>query len=503
VVTTSTGSATYTKGYEYTYFRGNNIEEVAQIGGWTGAVTAEGNYAYIQQGSTLTILNIMNPANPTFVGKIRLPDAILGIAVSGNLAYVADSDMGLVVVDISDRTNPSIRGYHDTPGKAVGVKVMGGYAYVLDAGVDGIPHSLRVYNVIEPTAVDFVSSVVLGAQPWDSCLALRSGKVFCYVARNGGMDVVEVTNPASPILRGHYNTSGVSYGIAIKGDYVYLGEENPESSFYVINIADPQNPSFCGKPSGGWWCWNGLTVSNDNRVYIAGAGKIKSFDVSNPSAPRIVQGGDVEQDIIGGQMVLRGSNIFSASGSYGMASISISDPDRPTKVGSFKSALGYLNGVHVFNGYAYAAYLNDGFRVIDVHDPTNPTFRGEYTGVRILGMSDHNGYLYAAGDGSKGIQCFDVSNPNAITLKAVSDVSLQYFGWGLAEKEGILYSAGSSTNEVPYPRGCMFLILLTHCLSSIRTAAIVQAISVPEKLRLVALLHVYLTGMRAAFSFLI
>ena len=53
-----------------------------------------------------------------------------GVAVSGNYAYVAVGDAGLLVIDVSDPANPRGVGGFDTPGFAQGVAVSGNYAYV-------------------------------------------------------------------------------------------------------------------------------------------------------------------------------------------------------------------------------------------------------------------------------------------------------------------------------------------------------------------------------------
>ena len=52
-----------------------NVEFVGHIGGPTFAVSVQGNYAHIGEGSALTILDITNPAAPAVVGKADpLPD---------------------------------------------------------------------------------------------------------------------------------------------------------------------------------------------------------------------------------------------------------------------------------------------------------------------------------------------------------------------------------------------------------------------------------------------
>ena len=66
------------------------------------------------------------------VGSYDTSGTARGVAVSGGYAYVADGNGGLVVVDVSDPANPTYAGGYDTSGYAYGVAVAGGYAYVAD-----------------------------------------------------------------------------------------------------------------------------------------------------------------------------------------------------------------------------------------------------------------------------------------------------------------------------------------------------------------------------------
>jgi hypothetical protein len=56
----------------------------------------------------------------------------LGVAVSGNFAYVANGYAGLNVIDVSDPANPQWVGGYFTTGFAYSVVVSGDLAYVAD-----------------------------------------------------------------------------------------------------------------------------------------------------------------------------------------------------------------------------------------------------------------------------------------------------------------------------------------------------------------------------------
>ncbi|RMG53161.1 MAG: hypothetical protein D6723_07605, partial [Acidobacteria bacterium] len=56
-----------------------------------------------------------------------------GVAVVGDLAFVADGEGGLRIIDVSDPARPFERGFLDTPDAALGVAVVGDLAFVADA----------------------------------------------------------------------------------------------------------------------------------------------------------------------------------------------------------------------------------------------------------------------------------------------------------------------------------------------------------------------------------
>ncbi len=107
-------------------------------------VFVSGQYAYVTGfDHGLTILDISNASNPTFVGNLDTLTDPYRIFVSWRYAYVADSENGLRMIDVGDPENPTEIGYYVHPGDAIGVFAEDRYVYV--AGDDG----LFVFDVID------------------------------------------------------------------------------------------------------------------------------------------------------------------------------------------------------------------------------------------------------------------------------------------------------------------------------------------------------------------
>ncbi|WP_223211107.1 DUF4347 domain-containing protein, partial [Microcystis aeruginosa] len=107
--------------------------------------------------------------------------------------------------------------------------------------------------------------------------------------------------------------------------------------------------------------------------------------------------------------------------------IDISNPSNPTFKGNYNTS-GYTQDVQIVGNYAYVADSGSGLQIIDISNPTNPTLKGNYYtpglayDVQIVGN-----YAYVA-DYDSGLQIIDISNPTNPTLKGNYNTSGLAFG---------------------------------------------------------------------------
>lgn len=79
-----------------------HVRLVNYLGGSIGAVTVQGNYAYLGAGPRLFILDVSDPEVPMVAGQSGLlADAVSDVVVAGSYAYVTAGGAGLYIVDIS------------------------------------------------------------------------------------------------------------------------------------------------------------------------------------------------------------------------------------------------------------------------------------------------------------------------------------------------------------------------------------------------------------------
>jgi hypothetical protein len=172
---------------------------------------------------------------------------------------------------------------------------------------------------------------------------------------DGGLRVVDVSDPANPTELGFYDAPGHAYGVYVSGSTAYVAHY--DGGLRVVDVSDPANPTEVGYYD---------TPGNAEGVYVSG------------------------------------STAYLAGAYRGLRVVDVSDPANPAEVGYYDTP-GNAEGVYVSGSTAYVADYDGGLRVVDVSDPANPTGVGYYgtpgwaTGVYVSGS-----YAYVA-DGGGGL----------------------------------------------------------------------------------------------------
>ncbi|WP_196803199.1 cadherin domain-containing protein, partial [Dolichospermum circinale] len=143
-----------------------------------------------------------------------------------------------------------------------------------------------------------------------------------------GLQIIDISNPTNPTLKGNYNTSDSANGVQVVGNYAYVAD--------------------------------------------GGAG-LQIIDISNPTNPTLKGNYDTPSDAIDVQVV--GSYAYVADSYSGLQIIDISNPTTPTLKVNYGNGRPF--GVQVVGSYAYVADEYGGLKIINVSDlnqaPTNLT----------------------------------------------------------------------------------------------------------------------------------
>jgi len=303
--------------------------------------------------------------------------------VGGDYAYVA-RDHQLHVVEIAKADKPRWVATIDVPGRIKKVEVKGDYVYV----------------VHYPSVDSWI-----GNPP------------------DGGIQIIDITNPRRPKIAGYYHSSGLAQDIEVLGDVAYLADWE---SLRVINVSDPTNPVEMSKFSEGknaviksgnylystWgncsfrtgYCSGGLSiadvsspakpvelgiyntpelpgygiVSQEEFVFAVGKGvwQVNVTDKTNPVLESHYE--LLGEGIYDGDLAVSGDNIYLVT-SKGLEILSFEKPGAIVELATMPMTA-YVSDITVRGDYVYTV-SNEGLHIINVKEPANPYVIGYYSGV--------------------------------------------------------------------------------------------------------------------------
>lgn len=218
-------------------------------GAWRGLEVA-GGIAYVTTEVGLTMLDLSDPFSPPGVLSEFQPAGKPGRAtVAGSTVYLPDASEGLNVLDATDPTDPVVSGNYPSPALMRRMVKRGDLLYVTDRYL-----GVTVLDVSQPRRPVVVAQHRSGTGPnppgfteWPygaHGIAERDGLLYVG-AYYGGIEVLDVTDPASPFLAGGLEFAPDCYSIALDlfGDLAIVGRQCADSfsEIVVFDISDIQN----------------------------------------------------------------------------------------------------------------------------------------------------------------------------------------------------------------------------------------------------------------------
>lgn len=229
-------------------------------------VQVVGDYAYGVFANGLIIVDVSNPADPSFVSQLYFTGGGdgKGLFVQDNYVYLADGDSGLMIIDVNDPANPNSVGSYDDPGQAWDVFVKDSLAYVADRS-----SGLLIINVSDPAHPTLLGS---WNTPGEATGVYVQGN-YAYVADyTSGLQIIDVSDPANPDSVGSYDTTSTAYGVFVVDSLVYLADyDNGLLIFQLRSLPLDLRTSTRGTSSSARTAWSTALhwMCTRRRVYSA------------------------------------------------------------------------------------------------------------------------------------------------------------------------------------------------------------------------------------------
>lgn len=478
---------------------------LGQIGGSSYGVAVQGNLAYLGVGPRLVALDISQPGSPVQVGQSDVfPGIVRDVQVNGDYAYVATdfrgglmvidvrdpknlrevgrfipelsganglilaenlvylscNPYGLRIVDVSDPRAPREVGSLELKGPFIDIDVEGKTAYLVVAG-DGL-YLVEVSNPANPTQVGFLSQTELLSQEHPNSVqfnAIDTAGGYAFLsAGDGGMAVVDVSNPSEPKLAGSF-TSNTTNGITVSGNMAYLVDEF--EGIYLLDISNPINPKQVGLlPSimGTADELNVVTTGTRGVVYNAGRlfvtdqwHSLYILDVANPTEPSRLGHFQAPAPDRLVDVVVAGDIAYLIGDSSGLRVIDVSNPgimrelsfdDRRINV-----SLQTPSALQIAGNFLYISDLNIGFHIYDVSDPNQPVEVGLIMDIGFVhDLYLRGNYSYLAtqdwgNDNKNKLLVVDVSEPTdpQIVQQVEIPIEKDHTTWSISGEGDYLY----------------------------------------------------------------
>jgi hypothetical protein len=202
-----------------------------------GAVAIEisGSNAFVVGGTQFRTLDISDRSSPREVKTLDISGVnMTDVRVSGNYAYAAGSDAGLVVIDIANRANPRVVATIDTPGNAQDIAIAGGARLYLADGANG----LLTFDLANPANPVLASTLILSA-PVLGVAVDASRNLAVAALGTGGIQLINVSSATQPSIRGALSGGNVR-DVGLKGAVALLADQ--ARSVTSVDISNPDLP---------------------------------------------------------------------------------------------------------------------------------------------------------------------------------------------------------------------------------------------------------------------
>jgi hypothetical protein len=90
---------------------------------------------------------------------------------------------------------------------------------------------------VEAQNLEFVSSTL-----WTDVYSVEVSGNYAYCLYSNGLQILDITNPVSPVIVGSAFFPTNDGALKISGDYAYI-VSGSDGHFQIFNISDPANPT--------------------------------------------------------------------------------------------------------------------------------------------------------------------------------------------------------------------------------------------------------------------
>jgi hypothetical protein len=225
--------------------RNNPVLRSTYTGRTPYAIAYRAGFVFTAEDGLFGVYDVNNPASITGAGAAVLPGEpsyAPRVQVQDNLAvvsyYFGDLTKAVTLLDVSNPRNPSILSHYGANTNVEDIALTGNILFV--AHVNGLD-VVDISNRLSPTRV-LRQSTSYSNHPVALDVGGVGGNLLYSADYDRKLRIYDVSNPASPVLRGEVEVASASYvaDVAVSGDRAIVTLSNGDA--VVVNVADPTQP---------------------------------------------------------------------------------------------------------------------------------------------------------------------------------------------------------------------------------------------------------------------
>ncbi|NPE09197.1 MAG: hypothetical protein GNW80_13005 [Asgard group archaeon] len=415
-------------------YRPREIERIDQydLDGYIIEVDMRFNLLHIlTQANGFFIFDISNPYNPLHISSWESGFFHTGISVLNKLICLSGADVGLEIIDLTIYSNPTyISSWNDSTGTASGVfasEINDDKIAFLANGNSGL-EIINFTNVQNPTKIGEYNGFGSIRD-----VIVENNIAFC--CSDLGLALLDVSNPASPIVLDLYLSDGECYDVTSKDGLTLIADF--DKGIKLLNTINPRDVQLYSQFFD-YGVAKKIVIENDLAFVVNGPAGLEIFNISNPKKPKKI-GQYTEPSIQTSDVTIHNNLAILSVFELGVYFLDISDPTNPSKINSYSdgsdvqtTAIGQnmvflgalnrtivvlnitnLNMISVAGGYNFtyeypgvfdlyldndvliAASEKDGLTLLNITDISNIIeIDNQNTGLGTYDMILENGYLY-------------------------------------------------------------------------------------------------------------
>ncbi|MEA1922299.1 MAG: hypothetical protein U9N63_06550 [Pseudomonadota bacterium] len=231
-----------------------------------------------------------------------------------------------------------------------------------------------------------------------------SGTLAGCAAGGSGLDIIDISDPANPVLLSNFDTTGGGNGVFLSGATAYIADGN--EGLQIIDISNPAAPSLLGTYDTDGGAQNVQVIGT--RAYVADSNAgFKIVDVSNPEAPTLL--GSYDTQGYAEDVFVNGATAYIVERSTGLEILDISNPAAPQLLSQRLN--NRASGIWVEGNIACFIIGYDGFELLNISNPASPQLLGSLDFSAPAEKAQIVGNKLYLADRDLGLRIFDITDP--------------------------------------------------------------------------------------------